>query len=84
MLVLSRKVSEQIVVPNQGITFTILEIRGERVRLGITAPENVGVFRHEVWERIQASTAGNGNDAPQADTKHARTPGVPDVVSRPA
>jgi carbon storage regulator len=57
MLVLSRKVSEQILVPESGLSFTILEIRGDRVRIGITAPDNVAVYRREVWARIQAEAA---------------------------
>ena len=52
MLVLSRKCGEKIVVPDQEIVITILEIRGDRVRLGITAPSNVPVHRQEVWQRI--------------------------------
>lgn len=52
MLVLSRKVGEAIVVPQLGVVFTILETRGEKVKLGIAAPGDVEIFREEVWERI--------------------------------
>jgi carbon storage regulator len=52
MLVLSRKCGEKIVIPEQNITLTVLEIRGDRIRLGITAPADVPVHRQEVWERI--------------------------------
>jgi carbon storage regulator len=52
MLVLTRKIGESIVVPELGIVFTILEIQGNKVRLGISAPDNVSVYRHEVWKRL--------------------------------
>jgi len=52
MLVLSRKIGEKVVFPQHEVLLTVLDVRGERVRLGIVAPPNVRVFRHEVWERI--------------------------------
>jgi carbon storage regulator len=58
MLVLSRKCGQTIVLPELGITITPLGIRGNRVRLGISAPSGVMVHRKEVWWRIEASGAG--------------------------
>jgi carbon storage regulator len=55
MLVLSRKCGEKIVIPQQNITLTVLEIRGDRIRLGITAPPDVPVHRQEIWQRIRAT-----------------------------
>ena len=52
MLVLSRKRDESIVI-NDDITIVIVEIRGDKVRLGIEAPKEVPVHRKEVWEAIQ-------------------------------
>jgi carbon storage regulator len=52
MLVLSRKPGERIVVPNCDLTFTIVAVEGNNVRLGISAPTNVGIYREEVWRRI--------------------------------
>jgi carbon storage regulator len=52
MLVLTRKVQEQIVIPECNLTFTILEIRKGKVRVGVSAPPGVKVHRHEVWMRI--------------------------------
>jgi carbon storage regulator len=49
MLVLSRKVGEQIVVPESGIVLTVLGIRGGQIRLGISAPPEVAVYREELW-----------------------------------
>ena len=53
MLVLSRKCGEKIVIPDQNIIFTVLEIRGDRIRLGIEAPTAISVHREEIWQRIQ-------------------------------
>jgi len=57
MLVLSRKCGERIVFPEQDIILTVLEVRGDHVRLGISAPESVAIYRQEVWARIQSLTA---------------------------
>ena len=57
MLVLSRKCGEKIVIPELGIELTVLEIRGDRIRLGINAPESVKVHREEVWQRIHQEEA---------------------------
>jgi carbon storage regulator len=53
MLVLSRKSGQEIVVPSCGMTLTILQVRGDRVRVGIEAPANVMIHRREFWERIK-------------------------------
>ncbi|HEY7326095.1 MAG TPA: carbon storage regulator [Gemmataceae bacterium] len=55
MLVLSRKGGQTIVVPQLGITLSILGIRGDRVRIGISAPAGITVHREEVWHRIEGS-----------------------------
>lgn len=54
MLVLTRKRDERIVLPELGIVIQVLEIYGNRVRLGVTAPPEVAVHRQEVWERNPA------------------------------
>jgi len=51
MLVLRRKKNESIVI-NDDITIVVVEIRGDRVRLGIEAPKDVPVHREEVWDKI--------------------------------
>ncbi len=51
MLVLSRKKNESIVI-NNDITITVVEIRGDKVRLGIVAPKSVPVHRQEVFDEI--------------------------------
>jgi carbon storage regulator len=53
MLVLSRKKNESIVI-NNNVTITVVEIRGDKVRLGIVAPKEVPVHRQEVFDLIHA------------------------------
>ena len=62
MLVLSRKKNESIII-NDHITVTVVEIRGDKVRLGIDAPKEVTVHRREVYEAIQNQKVlhGEGN-----------------------
>ncbi len=52
MLALSRKKNEALVI-NNNVEITVLEIKGEQVKLGISAPREVPVYRKEVYEQIQ-------------------------------
>lgn len=52
MLVLSRKKNESIII-NNDVRLVVIEIRGDKVRLGVDAPKNVPVHRGEVHEAIQ-------------------------------
>ena len=54
MLVLSRKKNESIVIDND-ITIMVVEIRGDKVRLGVEAPKEVPVHRREVYDAIKRS-----------------------------
>lgn len=61
MLVLSRKKNESIVI-NNDITIVVVEIRGDKVRLGVEAPKEVPVHRREVYDAIKRNeqmTKGN-------------------------
>ena len=60
MLVLSRKKNESIVI-NDNITIVVVEIRGDKVRLGIEAPKDVPVHRKEIFDAIQASQIQHEN-----------------------
>ena len=51
MLVLSRKKSESIVI-NDNVVITVVEVRGDKVRLGIQAPREIPVHRKEVMDSI--------------------------------
>ncbi|GHV67341.1 carbon storage regulator [Spirochaetia bacterium] len=53
MLILSRKVNEKIMI-GDNISVSIIEIRGDQVRLGVDAPKAVKVFRQEVFDAIKA------------------------------
>lgn len=54
MLVLSRKKNESIVIAGD-IVITVVEVRGDKVRLGIEAPKDVPVHRQEIHDAIQAA-----------------------------
>lgn len=65
MLVLSRKKNESIVI-NNDITIVVVEIRGDKVRLGVEAPKEVPVHRREVFDAIHRND--NAPDATPADS----------------
>jgi carbon storage regulator len=69
MLILSRKVNEKVVI-GEDITVSIIEIRGDQVRIGIDAPKKVKVFRQEVFDAIKAENLSASKSAsviPQVD-----------------
>jgi carbon storage regulator len=64
MLVLSRKRDESIVIAGN-ITITVVDIRGDKVRLGIAAPAEVPVHRREVYDAIKRDEASAPATAPE-------------------
>jgi carbon storage regulator len=79
MLVLSRKKNESIVI-NNDITVTVVEIRGDKVRLGIVAPKEVPVHRQEVYDAIHGKEGAGPGPAPASapvvvNTKPVDSPG---------
>jgi len=56
MLVLSRKKGERIII-GDNIEVTIVEVRGDRVKLGFAGPAEVAIHREEVYRRIEAESA---------------------------
>ena len=63
MLVLTRKPSQSIMI-GDGVEVQVLAVAGEKVRLGITAPRDISIFRNEVYERIEAEgEADEGTEA---------------------
>jgi carbon storage regulator len=71
MLVLSRKLNEKIVI-NNVVTVTVVEIRGDKVRLGIVAPKDVPVHRQEVYEAIHGKDGAAAVTAPLVVTTKPR------------
>lgn len=57
MLILSRNTGETIHI-GPDVTVTVIDVRGDRVRLGIEAPRDVAVHRHEVFAAIQREQEG--------------------------
>lgn len=66
MLALTRKSGESIVI-NNDVEITVLDIKGDQVKIGITAPKSVPVYRKEVYIQIQeANKAANNSDGMEA------------------
>ena len=51
MLILTRKVGEALMIGDK-ISVTVLEVRGNQVRIGVEAPRNIAVHRQEIYNRI--------------------------------
>lgn len=67
MLILSRKVNEKIMI-GEDISLTIIEIRGDQVKIGVEAPKSVKVFRQEVYEAIQNENRAAATSIPNLDS----------------
>jgi len=65
MLVLSRKKDQSIIINDQ-IRVIVVEIRGDKVRLGIEAPKDVSVHRREVYDAIQRQAENGEKSSPQS------------------
>lgn len=76
MLVLSRKKNESIVIDGE-VTITVVEVRGDKVRLGIEAPREVPIHRSEVYEAIlraqQAEQQQPNADKPEGQGNQVST-----------
>ena len=68
MLVLSRKIGERILVPHCELAVTVIGVEGKAVRLGISAPDDIRVYREEVWEQVCRQTHG-----PQPEARNQRS-----------
>lgn len=71
MLVLTRKPGQSIMI-GDGVEVQVLSVAGEKVRLGITAPREVPIFRHEVYERIEEEAAQEAEQDGAADPARER------------
>jgi carbon storage regulator len=63
MLILSRKINEKIMI-GEDISVSIIEIRGDQVRIGVDAPKAVKVFRQEVFDAIKAENKAAAQSSP--------------------
>jgi len=71
MLVLSRQKDESIIIGDD-VEIIIVDVRGDKVRLGITAPKEVSVHRREVYDAIQREK--NAKDSGEDTEKETKTP----------
>lgn len=72
MLVLTRKKNESIVI-NDVIKVTVVEIRGDKVRLGIEAPREIDVHRQEVYDQIHGKHPEERHEAAAAPVPPSQT-----------
>ena len=63
MLILSRKIDEKIMI-GDNISISVIEIRGDQVRIGVDAPKTVKVFRREVFDAILAENKAAAESKP--------------------
>ena len=76
MLVLTRKPGQSVMI-GDGVEVQVLSVAGEKVRLGITAPRDVPIFRNEVYDRIEHESSGDddeGTNAAVADALQRLSP----------
>jgi carbon storage regulator len=63
MLILSRRINEKIMIGDD-VSISIIEIRGDQVRVGVEAPKTVKVFRQEVFDSIKAENKAAAESKP--------------------
>lgn len=82
MLVLSRQRDETIII-GDNIEVTVVDIRGDKVRLGITAPKDISVHRKEVYEAIRRENRQAAQPAPAAAEAASAQPPVTEPTAPP-
>ena len=76
MLILTRRVGETVMIGDD-VTFTVLGVKGNQVRIGINAPKHVAVHREEIYERIKREQrAAVANGEPSKPVPSFAPPGV--------
>jgi carbon storage regulator len=66
MLILTRRVGETVMI-GEDVTVTVLGVKGNQVRIGVSAPRDVAVHREEIFERIKREEAGEGEPAEEPE-----------------
>lgn len=59
MLILTRRVGEKLIIGDE-ISVTVLGVKGNQVRIGVHAPDNVAIHREEIYDRIKVEQQSNG------------------------
>ena len=67
MLVLTRRVQQSIVI-GKDVVVTVLEVRGDQVRIGVSAPRDIDVHREEVYAELQEANRSAASPTPEAVT----------------
>lgn len=82
MLVLSRKPGEALRIGDE-VEITVVEVKGDMVRLGIQAPRNIQVWRRELWEAIVAENKKAAEEAATAEVPSIpAATGVSDLLAK--
>ncbi len=84
MLILSRKQNESIII-GDSIEVTVVDIKGDQVKIGIKAPREISVYRFEVYEAIQRenlAAVNTGTDLPALDLFMGGAPRKEDETDR--
>ena len=63
MLILTRRVGETLMIGDD-VTVTVLEVKGNQVRIGVNSPREVAVHREEIYDRIQCHGGNEKDDTP--------------------
>jgi len=64
MLILTRRVGETVIIGDE-VQVTVLGVKGNQVRLGVTAPKDVAVHRSEIYDRIKKERSGEEPGGPE-------------------
>jgi len=67
MLILSRRIGENVRI-GEDVTVTVLEVKGNQVRIGVNAPKSIAVHREEIFQRIAHKTTLAAESPPEATT----------------
>jgi len=69
MLILTRRVGETLMIGDE-VTVTVLGVKGNQVRIGVSAPKEVAVHREEIYDRIKKEQAGDSSKLEDAVTEN--------------